>query len=728
MPNIAVLSPELVNRIAAGECVERPASVVKELVENAIDAGATGIDITINDGGRGLIEVVDDGSGMEAADLRLCIQPHATSKIRDDEDLFHIHSMGFRGEALPSIGSVARLQITSRPRVNQAAAGEAAGGPSAGNTDIAHTLRVEGGVVSKIEPVGAPPGTSVAVRDLFYCVPARRKFLKTNQTEMGHITEQLARLALAHPEIRFSLRNERRKTHALPATGDRVQRIADFYGRELADVLLPIRREGNGILIEGCVAPPKESRGSGKWEYTFVNGRYVRDRFVSHAIKAAYRSLIDPSRYPVTFLFITIDPAQIDVNVHPTKAEIRWRDSNYVHSQVLAALRDKFLGTNLDRTLRTDGGDERYRDRVRAAMTDFFKGTKGSRGQGIEASHGATRPRSHEGDEGKHEGTEALRHEEGAPAGRGDQHAPFADPIAIPAQATAPTNRATENESHQRDPRSEISSPRSQISNPESPIPNSPSPIPNPQSIGPSTPRSLDPSTPRPLAPSTPRPLDPSAPRPLDPSAPRPLDPSTPRSLDPSAPRPLAPRALQVHNMYIISETDDGLMIVDQHALHERILYEEYKARIADRTLESQRLLLPEVVTVAPDRIEALETHADLLARMGIELTPSGPTSVTLHAFPSLLDRIDRRKFVRDLLDTLAETGARPDPEILLHNLLDMMACKAAVKFGDALTPGEVDALLARRETAERSSNCPHGRPTTLHLSLRDLERQFKRR
>jgi DNA mismatch repair protein MutL len=180
--------------------------------------------------------------------------------------------------------------------------------------------------------------------------------------------------------------------------------------------------------------------------------------------------------------------------------------------------------------------------------------------------------------------------------------------------------------------------------------------------------------------------------------------------------------------MYIISETDDGLMIVDQHALHERILYEEYKARIADRTLESQRLLLPEVVTVAPDRIEALETHADLLARMGIELTPSGPTSVTLHAFPSLLDRIDRRKFVRDLLDTLAETGARPDPEILLHNLLDMMACKAAVKFGDALTPGEVDALLARRERAERSSNCPHGRPTTLHLSLRDLERQFKRR
>ncbi len=631
MGRIEVLQPDLVNRIAAGECVERPASVVKELVENALDAGASRIDVAILDGGRELIEVIDDGAGMELDDLRRCILPHATSKIRTDDDLFCIHTMGFRGEALPSIGSIARLQITSRPR----------------GADVAHRLCVEGGAVGEPVPCGAPAGTRVEVRDLFYCVPARRKFLKTTQTEMGHISEQFARLALAHPGVAFSLRHNKRTFHRLPATDDRRKRIGDFYGPELAEVLLPIRRSGEGVLVEGWVAPPKESRGSGKWEYVFVNGRFVRDRFVSHAIKEAYRSLIDPSRYPVTFLFLTVDPAQVDVNVHPTKSEVRWRDANYVHGQVLAALRDRFLATNLDHTLATRAAEEdAYRSRVRQAVADFF----------------TSRP---------------AAGEPNPPGGR--NRGPAADataPRATWAAAAGPPEAP---------PRSAAAAPPRVPAGPQEPH----------RSAG-----SQEPTA--------------ALPRPGEAPA---------AGLERSAP----PRAIQLHNTFIVAETDDGLMIIDQHALHERILYEQFRARIAERPLEAQRLLLPEVVRVPADRIETLETHADLLHRLGIELTASGPQSVTLHAFPTFLHKLDAARFVRDLLDVLSEKGARPSPETLLHELLDMMACKAAVKAGDPLTDEEIADLLRRRDLAERSSHCPHGRPTTLHLTLRDLERQFKR-
>ena len=619
MGQIRVLSPALISRIAAGECIERPASVVKELVENALDAGAARVDIGILDGGRGLIQVADDGVGMDAADLALSVAQHATSKIRADEDLFNIQTMGFRGEALASIGAVARLRIVSRRRYD----------------DVGQEIRAEGGETSGPRPCAAPPGTTVEVRHLFYAVPARRKFLRTNQTEMGHVTEQLARIALAQPGVAFTLKSQDRVTHRLEATTDRRQRISDFYGEELANVLIPIRRESGGVVVEGLVAPPAESRGSGKWEYVFVNGRYVRDRFVSHAIKEAYRSLIDPSRFPVAFLFITISPDAVDVNVHPTKVEVRWQDSNYMHGQVLAALREKFLSSRLDHAFKAPRDDEAYRESVRAAMVDFFTRRPTDQGPpGSRAGLFESRPVSSQRIE---------------PASLPE----FADPPDHPAQAhtTAPTS---------------------------------------------------------------------------DSERPNVLGPSVPRSLGPSA--PWTTPALQIHNTYLVVETDEGLMIVDQHALHERILYEELQRRVTEGKLESQRLLLPEVVRVPADRLEALETHADTLARLGIELAPAGPQSVALHAFPTLLERVDQARFVRDLLDLLAEQGARPNAETLLHELLDMMACKAAVKAGDPLTAEEIDALLRRRELAERSSHCPHGRPTTLRLSLRDLERQFHRR
>lgn len=629
MGQIQLLAPELVNRIAAGECVERPASVVKELVENALDAGATRIDVAIRDGGRELIQVADDGVGMDRDDLRLCVQPHATSKIRSDDDLFNIHTMGFRGEALPSIGSVSRLRITSRPR----------------DADVAFTIVNEGGRVGDPTPCGAPTGATVEVRDLFYNVPARRKFLKTSPTEMGQITEQFARIALAHPAIAFSLRHNNRVTHTLPATDDRRQRIRDFYGPELADALLPVRREGDGVSVNGYVCPPSESRGSGKWEYVFVNGRCIRDRFVSHAVREAYRSLIDPSRYPVAFLFITIEPALVDVNVHPSKVEVRWRDSNYIHGQVLAALRDKFLSTNLQHTLRTPAGDEQYRESVRQAMVDFFTRT-GGRTATPEPTRATPLPPARPDAASRERPADAP----GAPFGPHPQ--PAASPAAV-TQAAVPDM---------------ADRPAAAASGATAEAPG----------LGPEL--------------------------------------------------RARPRAIQVHDAFIVAETDDGLQIIDQHALHERILYEQFRARISDRPLESQRMLLPDIISVPADRLDVLETHADLLARLGIELTQAGPQSVALNAFPSFLERADRQRFIRDLLDLLAESGARPSPETLLHEVLDMMACKAAVKAGDALTSEEVDELLRLRHLADRSSHCPHGRPTTLNLTLRDLERQFKRR
>ncbi len=639
MSIIRILPPTLVNRIAAGECVERPSSVVKELVENSLDAGASRIDVAVLDGGRELISVCDDGVGMSPEDLRLAIHPHATSKIHADDDLFRIHTMGFRGEALASIGSVSRLTITARTKAH----------------DVAHSIRVEGGIASDPTPCTAPVGTTVEVRDLFYAVPARRKFLRTPATETGHISEQFARIALAHPGVAFSMRSQNRTSYDLRPADTRLKRIADFFGGDVAAVLIPVQRESGGVRLEGLIAPPKDSRGSGKWEYLFVNGRYVRDKFVSHAIREAYRSLIDPSRYPMTFFFITIDPEQVDVNVHPTKTEVRWRDSNFIHGQVLATLREKFLSTNLDHRYRPPAENDEYRERVRTAMVDFFRS-------------GSQQPAALVPLPGRAITQPLLDSAIAAPAVR----PPFNDPAPSPASGPWP--------------------------NPVIPASAGTAPIAAEQ---------------RGLAESEPL------------SAPLVATPPTAGRVDTFRP-PL--RAIQVHNTYLLVEEPGGIMLIDQHALHERILYEELKRRIADRTLESQRLLLPEVIRVPADRHEIIERHADALQHLGVELSVSGPSSVTLSAFPSFLERLDRDSFVRDLIDLLAEHSARPANDTVLHDVLDMMACKAAVKAGDTLTSVEIDALLARREIADRSSHCPHGRPTTLHMSLRDLERQFHRR
>ncbi len=366
MPSIHVLSDMLVKKIAAGEMIERPASVVKELMENSVDSGATHVRVTTEEGGRALIRVSDDGCGMSPEELPLAVTPHATSKLVDEDDLYRINSMGFRGEALASIGAVSRMRMVSRPHE------ETEGGE----------IIVEAERVVTNRAAGCPAGTSIEVRDLFFNVPARRKFLRQSSTESGHIATQFSRLALAYPNVGFDLTSGKRSVHQLTAGRSRRERIGQLFSPELSDSLIEIRREEMPLSIEAYAARPADSRSNTNWQFTFVNGRFIRDKFVQHAIREAYRGLIDPHRAAVVFLFLTVDPADVDVNVHPTKIEVRWQDSGMVHSQVLSALREALNASDLTPAFdvgRTSGGrstvapDPEVQDRVRREFVEAMR-------------------------------------------------------------------------------------------------------------------------------------------------------------------------------------------------------------------------------------------------------------------------------------------------------------------------------------------------------------------
>ncbi len=614
MNPIRRLDPALVNKIAAGEVIERPASVVKELLENAIDAGARRIEIELADGGTSLIRITDDGGGIAPSDLPLAVAAHATSKIATIDDLFHVRTLGFRGEALASIAAVSQMHIVSRTPDAPAGA----------------DLRAADGRLDGPTPCPAPVGTTVEIRNLFFNVPARRKFLRQPATETAHITEQIARLALAHPNVAFRQIQQGREVRSLPATSDRRARIADFYGPELAADLFAVTTRERELLVEGFIAPPASARATSKWQYVLLNGRFINDRSINFAIREAYRGLVEPSRYPVVFLFLTIDPAAYDVNVHPTKIEVRWRDAGLVQSQVLAVIREALLSRDLTPTLRTQSStvDPERATRVREAIADYLRSAPPT-------------PR-------RLDFPPPPRRSFDAPRASGP---PASVPAAMPPRfgsAASPTAESAPAQSE------------------SSPV---------------TTAHAVDAPT----------------------------------------------RALQVHNTYLVVESPEGVIIIDQHALHERVLYEQFRTRILAGPLESQRQLIPEIIDVSPTQRIAAEHHADLLARLGVEFSTFGPTSLAVQAFPSLLSRVDIREVARDLLDRLAEAGHVENSETLVHKLLDMMACKAAVKAGDPLTADEIAALLDQRDLIDRSSNCPHGRPTTLSLSLQDLERQFKR-
>ena len=601
MGQIVVLDRNMVNMIAAGEVIERPASVVKELMENSIDAGATKITVSIEDGGQKLISVADNGCGMDGEDLAAAFEPHATSKIKTSSDLRGIATLGFRGEALASIASVAQVRAVSRTGSNT-------GGNCVG---------IDCGNKGSISPCSADVGTTIQVRDLFYKLPARRKFLKTANTEMGHITEQFTRIALANRDLDMTLTHNGRELHRLVGGQSLRQRIAELFSSEISENLLDIESGEKGLHIYALLGKPVISRTTGKFQYIFLNGRFIRDKFISHAIKEAYRGILEPDRFGVVFLFIQMPCEDYDVNVHPTKIEVRFYNANLVHSQILGCLREKLLGTNLDvdaklpATAAAKGGREgspAARDRsqkITDAMAEFFK--------------------KHRPIQTQQQFSPASKKSFGAAHSAGLQTTERRTGVAVPAFGAGEK------------------------------------------------------------------------------------------------------KFLQIHDSFIVTQTDDGFVIIDQHALHERLIYEDLCGRIRESKLESQRLLIPESFELSDAQADALETNAELIEKLGIELVPFGPKTMAIQAFPTLLSKAAPLDFVRDLLDLLTDRDLSLDAERLLEEVLNMAACKAAIKAGQKLTTSEIEKLLADKERAEYAGRCPHGRPTTIKFSISDLEKQFKR-
>lgn len=590
------LSEAIVNRIAAGEVVERPASVVKELVENALDAGATRIEVATDGGGRRFIRVIDDGDGMTRRDLELAVERHATSKL-DDEDLLAIRTLGFRGEALPSIGAVGRLTITTRHR----------------SEPHAWELSVDGGVKSPLKPAALDHGTRVELLDLFYATPARLKFLKTDRTEAEAVRDVVRRLAMSRPDVAFTLTGEDRApvtwAGALPGAPGRLARLADILGPEFRANAVEIRAGREGLMIEGFAALPTLSRANSLGQYLFVNGRPVRDKLLLGALRGGYADYLPRDRHPLVALFITQNPREVDVNVHPAKTEVRFRDGGLVRGLLVSALREA-LG----------------REGRRAATTG---GTAT-----IAAFRPATAPRWD------------WRQSPAQPLVRGNVVG-FAEAAQAAFQVGEPM----------ADARADIVEP-------------------------------------------------------------------APELLD----RPLGAARAQIHETYIVAQTRDGLVVVDQHAAHERLVYERMKAAIDKSGVARQILLIPEIVELDEADVERLLARAGELARYGLVIEAFGPGAVAVRETPSMLGEINVRGMVCDLAEHMAEWDeALPLERRLLH-VSATMACHGSVRAGRRLKPEEMNALLREMETTPNSGQCNHGRPTYVELKLADIERLFGRK
>jgi DNA mismatch repair protein MutL len=610
------LPPETVNRIAAGEVVERPASAVKELVENALDAGAAQVEVQADGGGLTRILVADDGQGLSAEELPLAVERHATSKLSPDEagdyDLLRIATLGFRGEALPSIGSVARLSITSRAR---------------GLAD-AHALLVEGGAVGAVSPSAfpGPHGARVEVRDLFYATPARLKFMKSERSEAMAIAEELKRQAMAHEAVAFSLDIDGRRTLRLPAEAagpnGRLARLSAIMGREFSDNAVAIGHEREGVRLSGFAGLPTYNRGNAAHQYLFVNGRPVRDRLLQGALRAAYADFLARDRHPLAALYVELDTAYVDVNVHPAKAEVRFRDPGVVRGLIIGGLRHALAGAG-HRTSTTVAG---------AALGGFRPG-------------GHTPPPSAAGFSAWRQG--------GWSPGAG---------LAAAVQSIPGLSEVSARAEPQWEARPGVA------------------------------------------------------------------EPGGGGVFDP-VDFPLGAARAQVHGTYIVAQTRDGVVIVDQHAAHERLVYERMKAEMDQAGgVARQALLLPEVVELDLAEAERVTARADELAALGLVLEGFGPGAVLVREVPALLGQTDAAGLVRDIADDLAENGQTLALKERLAEVCSTMACHGSVRAGRRLQASEMNALLRQMEATPHSGQCNHGRPTYVELKLADIERLFGRR
>ncbi len=603
---IRQLDETAINRIAAGEVVERPASAVKELVENALDAGATRVEICHADGGKALIRITDDGHGIAAEELPLALSRHATSKI-DGSDLLNIHSFGFRGEALPSLGAVGRLTITSR------SGGEAA------------RISVSGGAVSPVRPAALARGTVVELRDLFYATPARLKFLRSDRAEAQAIGDVVRRLAMAEPFVGFTLRDvtdggEGRVTfRADPESGDLFDalhgRLTRILGQEFAENALRIDTERDGLCLTGFAALPTYSRGAAVAQYLFVNGRPVRDRMLLGALRAAYSDFLSRDRHPAAALFIECDPHLVDVNVHPAKAEVRFRDPGIARGLIVSGLRHALANAGHRASTSVAG----------ATLGAMRPEASGPTASGSVRVYQMDRP-----------GQSALRaaHAWQAPQPGFAETAPVAARIEPHAEPVAA----------------------------------------------------------------------------------------------PDARMPLGAARAQVHENYIIAQTSDGMVIVDQHAAHERLVYEKLKRQAAENGIAAQALLIPEIVDLGEADARRLLDMAEDLSRLGLTLDAFGPGAVAVRETPAVLGQVDAAALLRDILDELADLGQTQTLQSRIDAILSRIACHGSIRSGRRMSGEEMNALLREMEATPHSGQCNHGRPTYVELRLSDIEKLFGRR
>lgn len=642
-PRIQRLSAAVVNKIAAGEVIERPASVLKELLENSVDALSTRIEVDLEQGGSELIRVLDDGDGVHPDDLELAVASHATSKLRSADELFRVHTLGFRGEALASIAEVSRFRIRSRPR----------------DAELGSELDVDAGIVKAPRPCGCAPGTCVEIRELFLNTPVRRKFLKSASTEYSHAAEHFTRIALANPRLHLVLRHNNKPIHELPGADEFIDRVELFFGSELARDLIRVESEHDGVRLWGYVAHPKQSKGTRKGQYLFLNGRWIQDRSLQHALSEAYRGLLMVGRHPIAFLFLEMPPDLVDVNVHPCKFEVRFQDSQRLYRQLLSTLRSRFLGMNLDSVLSVAGrgssldspaaqvsGDSPQARKAQLELTSWAK-----------QKLSAWRPNDDLSD------LEAIadeldRRESEQHGAAGVQSPPM--PVAPPAVGEPPTPQDS-------------------------------------AAVGPTSAGS---------APSSAG-----------------DDPSTSEVQIPAADA----RAMQVHDCYLVVETGAGLTVIDQHALHERILYEHLRHRVLSNEVEVQRLLMPIPIELSAKEAALVLDQTDVLSELGLSVEPFGGQTVAVTGYPTLLAKADPGELLKAVVEHLDATGQQASRRDLIDSLLHMMACKAAIKAGHRLSPEEIESLLAQRHLVNDAHHCPHGRPTALTLSRADLDRQFGR-
>lgn len=603
---IRLLPQNLINQIAAGEVVERPASTVKELVENALDAGARNIHILIQDGGRALICVRDDGEGIAQADLPLAIERHATSKLRD-EDLFNITTMGFRGEALPSIGAVSRLSITSRHCA----------------ADAAWQLNVVAGEVSPLRPAAHPQGTTIEVADLFFATPARLKFLKSTSAETAAIVEAIQRLAMAYPYIGFSLRDERRtlfdyKPSAPDDHGCRLRRLGEIMGQEFPQNALPVESGQEPYLLTGHVALATLNRASTAYQFLCVNGRPVKDKVFASAVRVAYQDFLARDRYPMVALFLEMPPLYVDMNVHPAKSEVRFRDSTQVRGLIIGAIK---------KALNAAG----HRASTTVSQQALGAMMPASRSSAWQPTLQPFAPRA-------------------------------APPASSPSTASIPGGMLSED---------------MQVSQ-------------------------------------------------------RTLSPTYADFVHAAAPSqeimcPLGVAKAQVHETYIIAQSQKGLVIVDQHAAHERIVYERMKQRMATQNLARQTLLVPEVISLSEAQVEALMPHFEMLQTCGLAIEVFGVSDILVRETPAILGEINVKQLILDLVDELAELDNAVALQERIAHVCATIACHGSIRAGRRLSLEEMNALLRQMEETPHSGQCNHGRPTYVELSKSDLEKLFGR-